>query len=307
MGVEGSGVIVGATDLGSLITGPGQIQYGDLLLGRDTPYRWKALSGWEELPSLDSSSALRPDAHGAYPGALLAQTRTIGLDLTVRAPRDQIGGTVAALNAGTVPRADEIPLVVWLDERGPLLVNARAIRRNVPVANGYTVGTILGAAIQWEASDPRRYSVDEQHVETGLPAPEPGLEWAGGTGLQWTDGLDWGIGGATGNVGVVNGGDAETSPVVTFTGPVTAPRLTQEDGRTIEYDITLAAGDQLVVDTRAGTVTLNGAASRLYTATTRSVPEQAFTLAPGTTSLSYRAETHSATARCAIEWRAAYW
>lgn len=307
MGVEGTGVIMGATDLGSLITRPGQIQYGDLLLGADTPYRWKTLTGWEELPSLDSSSALRPDGHGAYPGMLLAQTRTIGLDLMVRARRDEIGRAVAALNAATVPRLDEVPLVVWLDERGPLLVNARAIRRNVPVAAGYTVGTILGAAIQWEASDPRRYGVDEHHVETGLPAPEPGLEWAGGTGLEWTDGLHWGAGGVSGNVNVLVDGDAETSPTIAFTGPVTMPRLTQEDGRTLEYDITLEAGDQLVVDTHAGTVTLNGAGSRLYTATTRSVPEAAFTLAPGTTSLSYRAETYSAAARCAIEWRSAHW
>ncbi|AFU62157.1 hypothetical protein SV1_17 [Streptomyces phage SV1] len=298
---------MGATDLGSLITGPGQAQYGDLLLGRGTPYRWRALSGWEELPALDTSSALRPDAHGAYPGVMLAQTRTIGLDLMVRAPRDQIGGAVAALNSGTVPRLDEIPLVVWLDERGPLLVHARAIRRSIPVGVGYSVGTILGAAIQWEASDPRRYSTDEQSVETGLPAPEPGLEWAGTTGLEWTDGLDYGIGGATGNIGVINGGDAETSPTITFTGPVTAPRLSQEDGRTLEYDIALAAGDQLTVDTRAGTVTLNGTASRLYTATARSVPEQAWTLSPGTTSLSFRAESHSAAARCAVEWRSAYW
>ncbi|MEK9521463.1 phage tail family protein [Streptomyces venezuelae] len=298
---------MGATDLGSLITGPGQIQYGDLLLGRGTPYRWRALSGWEELPALDSSSALRPDAPGAYPGELLAQTRTIGLDFMVRAPRDQLGGAVAALNAGTVPRSSEIPLVVWLDERGPLLVNARAIRRNIPVSVGYTVGTVLGAAIQWEASDPRRYGVDEQFVETGLPAAEPGLEWAGGTGLDWADGLDWGIGGATGNVGVVNGGDAPTSPVITFTGPVTMPRLSQEDGRVIEYDITLAPGDRLIVDTSAGTVTLNDSASRLYTATSRSVPEGAFTLAPGTTALAYRAEAHTPGARCSIQWRSAHW
>ncbi|MFD4371492.1 hypothetical protein ACFWPY_07860 [Streptomyces sp. NPDC058527] len=298
---------MGASDLGSLITGPGQIQYGDLLLGPGTPYRWRALSGWEELPALDSSSALRPDAHGAYPGVLLAQTRTIDLSLMVRAPRDQIGGAVAALNAGTVPRVDEIPLVVWLDERGPLLVHARAVRRNVPVAVGYTVGTILGAAIQWEASDPRRYGVDEQHVETGLPAPEPGLEWAGGAGLEWAPDLGWGVGGATGNTTVVNGGDAPSAPVVTITGPVTTPRITQEDGRELEYDIVLAAGDTLVIDTRDGTVTLNGSASRLYTATARSIPEQAWTLAPGTTSVAFRAETNSPAARCSVQWRSAYW
>ncbi|MFC8584230.1 hypothetical protein ACFUGD_06695 [Streptomyces sp. NPDC057217] len=298
---------MGTQTLGELITGPGQVQYGDLLLGAGTSYRWRTLTGWEDLPDLDSSNAARPDSHGAYPGALLAQTRTVGLDgITIRAPRDQIGGAVAQFNAGTVPRLDEIPLVAWLDERGPLLVHARVLRRRVPTTVGYQLGVISGAALQWEATDPRRYGVDEQSADTGLPAPEPGLDWSGG-GLSWADGLDWGLGGLTGNVGAVNSGDAETSPVITFSGPVTMPRLTQEDGRTIEYDITLAADDRLVVDTREGTVTLNGSASRLYTATTRSVPEAAFTLAPGTTSLAFRAETHSAAAHCTVQWRSAYW
>ncbi|APD18548.1 minor tail protein [Streptomyces phage Picard] len=297
---------MGKMELGAQVA-PGQAQFGDLLLGAGTPYRWTSLRGWEELPALDSSTAPRPDDHGAFPGALLAQARTIGLDLIVRAPRDQIGGTVAALNAATAPTAVEAPLVIWLDDRGPLVVYARAVRRIVPVANGYQLGTILGAAVEWEASDPRRYGVDEQSVETGLPAAEPGLEWAGETGLEWADGLDWGIGGATGNVGAVNGGDAPTHPVITFTGPVTMPRLSQEDGRMIEYDITLAPADRLVVDTRAGTVTLNDSASRLYTATSRSVPEGAFTLAPGTTSLAFRAESHTPDAHCAITWRSAHW
>ncbi|RSS59581.1 phage distal tail protein [Streptomyces sp. WAC01280] len=299
---------MGATTLGDQITGPGQVQYGDLLLGSGTAYRWRTITGWEDLPALDSSSALRPDAHGAFPGVLLAQTRTIGLDgITVRAPRDQIGGAVGMLNAATAPRFDEIPLVVWLDERGPLLVHARAVRRAIPATIGYQLGVITGAAIQWEASDPRRYGVDEQTVSTGLPAPEPGLDWGPAVGLDWADGLDWGLGGLTGNVGAVNGGDADTSPVITFKGPVTTPRLSQEDGRVLEYDITLTADETLTVDTREGTVVLNGSASRLYTATSRSVPEQAFTLAPGTTSLSFRAETHSAAATCTVQWRSAYW
>ncbi|MGI5451572.1 hypothetical protein ACQEVM_38570 [Streptomyces sp. CA-243310] len=72
---------------GDLISRPGQVQYGDLLLGPGTPYRWRGITGWEELPALDSGSVARSDAHGAYPGLLLAQARTIGLDgLIVRAP-----------------------------------------------------------------------------------------------------------------------------------------------------------------------------------------------------------------------------
>ncbi|MGW5673933.1 phage distal tail protein [Streptomyces sp. NPDC003860] len=287
----------------SAVTRPGQVQYGDLLLGPGTPYRWRTLTGWEELPQLDSGTVPRADAHGAYPGALLAQARTIGLDgLIIRAPRDSIGAAVGALAAGTVPATDELPLVAWLDERGPLLAFARATRRAIPTTLGYRVGTITGAALEFVATDPRRYGLDVHEGTTTLPAPEPGLVWP----LAWP--LDFGTPGATGTVTAVNRGDAAAHPVITFHGPVDAPSLTNlSTGAVLEYDLPLAAGDILTVDTYAGTVTLGGA-SRLYTATARSVPEQTFVIAPGETALAYRAApTSPPTASVTVRHRDAYW
>ncbi|MCG7529641.1 hypothetical protein MHW47_35065, partial [Streptomyces sp. OfavH-34-F] len=164
---------------GALVTRPGHVQYGDLLLGPGTPYRWRTLTGWEDLPPLDDGTVQRADAHGAHPGLLLAQARTIGVDgLVVRAPHAQIGEVVGRLSAATVPRVDEIPLVAWLDERGPLLTYARATRRAIPTTTGYRLGTILGAAIQWVATDPRRYALAEQIATATLPMSEAGLTWA---------------------------------------------------------------------------------------------------------------------------------
>ncbi|MEU0675078.1 hypothetical protein ABZ330_19725 [Streptomyces sp. NPDC006172] len=438
------------TAAGALVTQPGHVQYGDLLLGPGTPYRWRTLTGWGDLPALDSGSVQRADAHGAFPGLLLAQSRTIGVDgLVVRAPAAQIGEVVGRLEAGTAPRVDEIPLVVWLDERGPLLAYARAVRRAVPTTVGYRLGTITGGAIEWVASDPRRYALAEQAVTAMLPVSEPGLSWetaevevlpakqAAGVGevwRWWSDGdpvitgdgtgpvsvrplaefaelvwaaptgnygwpvaagqtvtfasqvaaeraatitlrwwtaagqhvadeastpgaashtgtapagaayvqpvvlfpaalpapvpvgtsslristtagvlawpLDFGEPGSTGRLSVVNTGSAETHPVVEFRGPVTAPSLTNiTTGDVLEYDLPLAAGDVLVVDTLAGTVTLNDTASRLYTATTRSVPEQTFTFPPGTTPLMFRAApgSNDPAASVVVRYRAAYW
>ncbi|MFF9704090.1 phage distal tail protein [Streptomyces griseofuscus] len=291
--------------VGALVTQPGHVQYGDLLLGPGTPYRWRTLTGWGDLPALDSGSVQRADSHGAFPGLLLAQSRTIGVDgLVVRAPAAQIGEVVGRLEAGTVPRVDEIPLVVWVDERGPLLVYARATRRAVPTTAGYRLGTITGGAIEWVASDPRRYAVGEQILTASLPASEPGLAWP----LTWP--LDYGTPGSTGRLTVANTGTAATHPVVEFRGPVTAPSLVNVDtGDALEYDLPLAAGDVLVVDTGAGTVTLNGTASRLSTATSRSVPEQTFTIPPGTTTFMFRAAPGSTdpAASVAVRYRAAYW
>lgn len=136
------------------------------------------MTGWEDLPALDSGTVARSDAHGSFPGRLLSQARTIGLDgLMVRAPRDRIGAVVGALSAGTAIVEDELPLVVWLDERGPLLAYARAVRRAVPTTLGYRLGSIQGGAVQWEATDPRRYVLAEQSAVARLPVPESGLDW----------------------------------------------------------------------------------------------------------------------------------
>ncbi|MGW0838217.1 phage distal tail protein [Streptomyces prunicolor] len=290
---------------GDQVSRPGHVQYGELLLGPGTPYGWRSIGGWEDLPALDSGTVARSDAHGAFPGRLLAQARTITLDgLLVRAPRATIGAVVAALNAGTVPVEDERPLVVWLDERGPLLAYARATRRAVPAGLGYRLGTITGGAIEWQATDPRRYELAERTASATLPVSEAGLSWP----LSWP--LPFGNPGSTGALSTMNVGDSETHPIVEFRGPVTRPSLTNlATGDAIEYDMPLAAGDVLTVDTLAGTVVLNNTASRIYTATSRSVPEQTFTLAPGITNLILRAApgSNDPTASATVRYRSAYW
>ncbi|MEU2393969.1 hypothetical protein [Streptomyces sp. NPDC007369] len=298
---------------GDKVKQPGHIQFGDeLLLGPGTAFRWRTLTGWEELPGLDSGSVNRSDGHGSFPGRLLAQARTITCDeVIVRAPAARIGATLRDLNRATPVDDVEQPLVVWLDDRGPLLAFARVIRRAVPVGVGYRVGTVLGAAIQWEASDPRRYGLTMQRATTGLPQPEPGLDWhdePGPQGLVFP--LDFGTPGMAGSTTARNEGDAETHPLIRISGPVSLPSITNvSTGLTLEYDIDLARDDELLVDTAAGTVALNGTASRLGTATARSVPEALFTLAPGTSALLFRSAPGSTSTRasCSLTWRSAYW
>ncbi|MER6196770.1 hypothetical protein ABT234_05235 [Streptomyces sp. NPDC001586] len=297
---------------GDQLTTVGQIQYGDLLLGAGTYYRWQELAGWESLPALDSGTALRAGGHGAYPGTLYAQARTLTLaPMLIRAPSAVIGEAVRVLNAGTGVVQDEQPLAVWIDERGPLLTHARIVRRSVPVGIGYRQGVIRGAALQWEATDARRYGIQEQEATAGLPQPEAGLSWnldPGPEHLAYP--LLFGLPGSTGTLVTLNSGDADTHPVIEFRGPVSRPSLTNiTTGRVVEYDITLAAEDRLTVDTANGTVQLNGTASRLSTVTPQSCPEELFTLAPGSTPLTFRAApgTGGPAASVTVRYRAAYW
>lgn len=293
---------------GDLVARPGHIQFGELLLGPHTAYGWQSLTGWEDSPAFDSGTVNRSDAHGAFPGRLLAQPRTITLDgIIVRTEPGRMGAAVRQLAAATAVRDDELPLVIRLDSSPPLLSWARCLRRAIPIGTGgYGVGVVQGAALQWEASDPRRYSLDERRIETHLPQAEPGLDWAGT--LAWP--LNWGTPGATGIMTALNEGDAPAHPTIVFRGPVERPILTNiATGEAVEYDLVLADGDELLVDTANGTVTLNGSASRLYTATRSSTPEQAFAFPPGATDLAFRAAPGSSDSRASatVRFRSAYW
>ncbi|MGW4648036.1 phage distal tail protein [Kitasatospora sp. NPDC004289] len=309
---------------GELVTGPGLIQWGTLLLGRSraggvatTSYRWSSISGWEDTPSLDSGTQLRAQQHGAWPGRQLAQTRIITLDgLMVRVPAGQIGTAVQALSAATpIGVDDEAPLVVQLDERGPLLVYARVIRRQLPVDPRWQLGHSAGGAIQFECTDPRRYSLTEQVATTALPQPESGLSWGSPseTGLAWGSpsetGLVWGTPGSTGDLLCLNSGDAPVHPVIEIRGPVTTPALTLLGTEVVlEYDLVLGASDVLVVDTWAPSVLLGGQ-SRIGYATSRSQPEGSLTLPPGTSTVTFRSADPipDPAASATVRWRSAYW
>lgn len=307
---------------GELVTGPGLVQWGSLLIGRwqagntVTPYRWQSISGWEETPGLDSGNAPRAQHHGSLPGRLLAQTRTVTLTgLTVRAPAGQIGAAARILRNACGIEQDEQPLVVWLDDRGPLMVKARLIRRALTPDGSWALGYSGGGAVQWEATDPRLYDLAEQAVSAGLPTPEAGLSWGtpAETGLAWGSpetGLVWGTAGTTGDLICTNAGNAGTFPVIDFRGPVTRPSVTlSSSGVVLEYDLVLAAGDVLTVDTLAGTVLLGGQ-SRIGYATNRSQPEGSFVLPKlATSTVSYRSAdlVPDPAASCTLRWHSAYW
>lgn len=280
------------------VTQDGQLQFGPYLMGETTPVHGRQLTGWDDLPELDDASVPIPSAHGAWPGWLLAGPRILAFDFLIYADNG-VAGLPAALDelrTATALHQDESPLIVQL-AGARRLVWARVTRRTLPASREYTWGKPTGT-IEFTCADPRRYQVEEQAARTGLPEPEPGLEWD----------LDYGAAGTPGAVITDNTGDADTYPTLAITGPVTRPAITnQATGATLEYDITLAATDRLVIDTREGTVTLNGTAPRLYTATARSAPEQAFTLPPGQSLLTFRAAEFNPFGALTVLWRSAWW
>lgn len=288
--------------LGSL---PGHIQYGDFLFGPGTRWRWDELQGWEDTPAIDSGTVLRSTQHGAWPGVFLAQSRTVTISMVIKSEPGEMNATVRQLAAATpIDLEDEIPLVIQLDEEAPLLLYARCDRRAINVARSNRTGLTRGA-LQFVASDPRKYSLLEYSTTTELPLPEDGLSFP----LEFP--LDWGSIGSTGNMECVNSGDAPTHPLIEIHGPCDTPSITNiNTGDQLEYDLALSDADVLYVDTGQGTVTLNGTtANRLYTATTQSVPEATFVLPPGSTALAFRSDDSppDPAAFAKVTWRSAFW
>ncbi|KOG14520.1 MULTISPECIES: phage distal tail protein [Streptomyces] len=288
---------------GSLITQDGQMQWAGLLIGPGTPFAVdkSGLSGWEDLPEYDSSDADRPTSHGAWPGARFAKPRKVGGTIVLMPEYSGTAGAVRALRQALALLDEERWLTVRL--HGELLaVRARIAQRVVPADQGFATQGSSRMSVQWLASDPRRYAVKEETVTTTPPQPESGLTWP----LTWP--LSWGKATSTGDVVIDNTGSAATHPVIVFRGPCSMPAVTERvTRRRLRYAIDLAAGDELTVDTRAGTVMLNNSASRLHTAMADSTPEELFVLEPGLTDLSFRPEEGTAASLMTVRWRSAEW
>lgn len=86
-----------------------------------------------------------------------------------------------------------------------------------------------------------------------------------GTSFNMAFNVGFGGGIPSNYVNVSNAGTHTAYPVVTITGPITNPILSDAFGVTMAFTITLNAGDQLVVDCRNKSVVLNGTASRRTT------------------------------------------
>lgn len=295
---------------GSLITLDGQIQWAGLLFGPGTDYEIadSGLTGWADLPGLDSGDVLRPDQHGAWPGSQWSQARTVTAPIWLLPDQPSRAAAVAQqFRAATAVHTGEQWLAVRLHGE-TLACRARVSQRAIPQDRMFVTHGAAKATVQWVCADPRRFAVDEQTEQTGLPTPERGLSWDQERGLNWP--LNWGDINSTGMVTAINGGDAPANPVIEFRGPVRRPSLTRlSDGLRIEYDIRLAASDVLTIDTSAGTVTLNESASRIHTATPWSTPEQLFQLEPGSTALAFRAAPGVVDpgASVTVTWRNAHW
>jgi hypothetical protein len=134
-----------------------------------------------------------------------------------------------------------------------------------------------------QAEDPRVYS-------STLVSANIGMGVAITTGIGFPLGFPFGFGAPVSpeSTTVNVGGNRSTPPTFTITGPVTNPVIYNDTtGDVMAFEIEVASGQTLVIDTYYRTVKLNGTLSRRSALLTPSW----FNLSPGLNTLRYRATT----------------
>ena len=276
-----------ATDpMGSLVTGPGMLQYGQVQLGGGTAAGWRELVGWRDLPQADVADTPRPQAHGAYAGDVLASSQVVTFTYLLRGLPAAKSVAVDTLERYLPMDGVDRPLVVD-DGTGPWFRTARVIGRSVPQGIHYTHAP-LECSVQFLCADPRRYAMDAKSATLTLPAESGGLDYPLAYPLTY--------GTSSGGSRVVsNTGGTSTPPVLTFVGPLTDPVVSSSTGWRLGFALTIGAGESLVVDTAAGTAKLDGVTDRLYTITTDSSPIERCTLPPGDSTVALTAPSGAGT------------
>lgn len=276
-GLDGFQPVVPVTDGpdGSLVLNPGQLQYGPMLLGAGSPAGWRELIGWRDLPEAEVADSPRPQAHGTYPGDVHGGSLAVTFTYLVRGTPDAKTAALATIERYTPMDGVDRALVVD-DGDGPELRMARVIGRQVPQDRNYRHGPVE-CSVQFLCADPRRYALTPSVSTVSLPVSEGGLEYP----LSYPS--EYGTATAGGAI-ATNAGGMPTPVVVTFHGPLTDPVLIADTWAS-GFNLNLADGESLTVDTAAGTVLLNGSADRLYTIRNDASPLERCLLPPGTTNL----------------------
>ncbi|MGI5274900.1 phage distal tail protein [Nonomuraea sp. CA-218870] len=218
------------------------------------------MEGWEDLPSMDSSNVARPTWHGSWPGRFYAQERQVTATIAVNVGEGgDFAGAVAALRHLLTPPVGETGAPLVISGRDEILMAPEAVvdTRAMPTQS-FHVGWVP-VAVRWICSDPRRYNV----IRSGVAVPPEAT------------------------VDITNAGNVATHPLLRVDGPVVNPSLANTTlSRTLDFVLTLAEGERLVIDTDAGNATVDGE-SVLSTMTGTSAPVGDFVFERGVNSITF--------------------
>lgn len=250
------------------------------------------ISGWDDAPDRRANFTDRAMQHGVYDAPTFTSARVVTL-----------GGYVSG---------DQATMVAWRKQlaslgamNGDLLT--LAIQDDLYGSTQAKVRLTSGLSWKWwpsrdgaewqlivTAPDPIRYSISLNNASTG--------RYVAGTGRSYplTHNRTYGALGTTGFATAVNAGTVPSFPVITFTGPLVNPAVTLVGGGTFALNMTLGAGDQVIADMQARSVTLQGQSRRSMVVQGSSW----WALQPGVNTIYVGADSGAGTA--AVQWRDAW-
>lgn len=259
--------------------GPWQMTFNGLLIGDQADIGLNKISGLREMPPLRSGDLPKPRAHGAFGGRNYYGERIVQAEFLVQAPTNDFEAVLRAAGtafASITDPAGAIPLKFQLGTwDNPRQLYCRPTKGGLPVDLDYQYRKAV-IPVEFTADDPLIYDTAQQSQTTGLPSPTAGLSFPAGAPFAF--GASSG-----GSLQITNAGNENTPPAFTISGPLTWPQLTLGSAF-LAFQVTLAAGDVLVVDCGASTAILNGTASRANTVVTGS---SYFWLPPGTSTIGF--------------------
>ncbi|KRV48779.1 hypothetical protein AQ490_23190 [Wenjunlia vitaminophila] len=257
----------------------GAVQWGDLVMGPGTRYHVTSLEGYDDLPEVRAEDMPKEGADGDYTGPDFVGPRVVQLGLTLHGDSpDELRALTVALRAACQPCRTPAPLMftTW----GTLLW-AKLRRRAVPY-DAEHLWSSGSAALEFYCADPRIHSLEEHSATTTAYSP------AAGRTYPLTYPRTYGSAGESGRVSATNAGDTTAYPLLRIDGPVSRPSVEGVNTDTsLVLDVTLQAGEFVVIDTRSRAVLYMGSTPRRqWVRNGSSWPY----LAPGPNELAYRSE-----------------
>lgn len=271
-------------------------------MGDESNYRVTHIDGWEDRPETTNGSTPRPHRKGSWAGGLSSVKRVVSVDLDVlgdpqnsyltTGPKQQLR-TVMAMDD------DESPLMVDLGYGiPPEIIFARVTAFTMPTIRGY--GRHQPALVEWTATDPRRYSINVNKAEAGLPTPVRGISYP----IKYGRYPELITPANRGEAVVQNIGNSPTTATYRIVGPVKNPTITIAGPggyrRRIQFNVNLVAGEVLYAETAYGTVEIGGT-PRQGIATGALLEDME--LPVGTSTVQLGGQGVSAAAKLTVNWR----
>jgi hypothetical protein len=286
--LDGMGAVLGGVTLGAVDS-------------RGVAWYLQTLEGWDS-PDARSEFTEREGDHGAWAAPVYLGARPITLAGTIVAPaRDLLEQSMNQLRvaAGLTDRTLTV---------GEVVPKQATVRRSGKPLFQYVTDTVATYSVMVTAADPRRYSTTLSSATTNLASV------TGGLNFPVTFPVSLSATAVAGLITAANDGDADTRPLLTIAGPVVAPTIAAlyEDGtvKQLIYTQDLQAGDLLVIDTDAHTVTLNGGVSRRrylsVPAGWPTIPPAGEDGSPAVVSYQFQSGTYNASATLTASWRSAW-